>query len=113
MKADDLGVFVMDKLLRLKEVPSVTSEELRKLAPATIREKIRTIKSVYLFTAATTPSPTLRKLATAYSNDVDVVRIHFTEREQEMKRIYGVESALAVVVLKSESNEVIVKHGVW
>ena len=116
MKADDLGVFVMDKLLRLKEVPSVTSEELEEnFAPATIRGKNKDnkIKFIIFSPRATTPSPTLRKLATAYSNDVDVVRIHFTEREQgKWKRIYGVESAPAVVVLKSESNEVIVKHGV-
>ena len=55
----------------------------------------------------------MRKLATEYSNDVHVVRIHHTERDQgKWKQIYGVESAPAVVVLKSESNEVIVKHGV-
>ena len=40
MKADDLGSFVMDKLLRLKEVPSVASEELEQnFAPVTIRGK--------------------------------------------------------------------------
>jgi curved DNA-binding protein CbpA len=118
MKADDLGTFVMDKLLRLKEVPSVTSEELEQnFAPTTTttRGNIKEdkVKFIVFSPRATTPSPTLRKLATDYSNDVNVVRIHHTERDQgKWKRIYGVESAPAVVVLKSESNEVIVKHGV-
>ena len=117
MKADDLGTFVMDKLLRLKEVPSVTSEELEQnFAPTTTTGgniKEDKVKFIVFSPRATTPSPTLRKLATDYSNDVNVVRIHHTERDQgKWKRIYGVESAPAVVVLKSESNEVIVKHGV-
>jgi curved DNA-binding protein CbpA len=124
MKADDLGSFVMDKLLRLKEVPSVASEELEQnFAPVTIRGNIKDenkktpkndkVKFIIFSPRATTPSPTLRKLATEYSNDVHVVRIHHTERDQgKWKQIYGVESAPAVVVLKSESNEVIVKHGV-
>ena len=117
MKADDLGTFVMDKLLRLKEVPSVTSEELEQnYAPTTTTRgniKEDKVKFIVFSPRATTPSPTLRKLATDYSNDVNVVRIHYTERDQgKWKRIYGVESAPAVVVLKSESNEVIVKHGV-
>jgi len=117
MKADDLGTFVMDKLLRLKEVPSITSEELEQnFAPTTTTRgniKEDKVKFIVFSPRATTPSPTLRKLATDYSNDVNVVRIHHTERDQgKWKRIYGVESAPAVVVLKSESNEVIVKHGV-
>ena len=118
MKADDLGSFVMDKLLRLKEVPSVASEELEQnFAPVTMgnikaeQENAKNDKVKFIiFHLAPRRRAQPCETRHGYSNDVHVVRIHHTERDQgKWKQIYGVESAPAVVVLKSESNEVIVK----
>jgi len=122
MKADELVEFVMDKLLRLKEVPSVTSYELESMRKDFSTNQQRTkdgdgennkVDFIVFSPRAMTPSPTLRRVATEYSNDINVVRIHHTEREQEKwKLMYGVESAPAVVIIKSESDEVIVKHDI-
>lgn len=108
MKESALSAFVMDRLLRYKEVPVHTRDTL----PAFIDSEKDKVRFIVFSPRSSPSSPLLRRAATEYQEDVAIAHVHYKQSDTaHWIRKFGVRAAPAVMVLK-EAGSAIVKHQV-
>lgn len=104
MKESALSAFVMDRLLRFKDVPVHTRDTL----PAFIESDGEKVKFVVFSPRSSPPSPLLRRAATEYQQDVIFARVHYKQSDaSHWIKKFGVHTPQAVMVLKEDGKKVV------
>ena len=104
MKESALSAFVMDRLLRFKDVPVHTRDTL----PAFIESEKDKVKFIVFSPRSSPPSPLLRRAATEYQQDVAFARVHYKQSDaSHWIRNFGVHTPPAVMVLKEDGRKVV------